>query len=278
VSNGSLLPRCSRYALIYRLMLSDRRKKMKLRERPSFDIVAALRVKMRDALSYVESQGPKSILWVRDSLRQRVFDWRSVRPRASAGSAAALDFKPKLDKIVELLLYLAHRRPGSDKRQAAKFLYLADREHLVRYGRPITFESYYALSDGPTASNALDLLNGSPLALKAAKVDQLPFRTEIGVARDGKDTTFIREPFREVDDDLFSTSDLRVFDEILQKYGDASFDELMKVTRAHYAYARAWDTRRRDQRAEMFYEEMIDDVRLRAALVEDLSPIAANMR
>lgn len=252
---------------------------MKLEERPSFRILARLRVKMRDALSYVESQGPKSILWVRDSLRQRISDWRSVRPRErSAGSAAALDFEPKLDKIVELLRYLAHHRPGLDRRQAVKLLYLADREHLVRYGRPITFESYYAMWDGPIAVNALDLLNGSPSALKAAKVDAVTFGTEIGQALNGRDSTFSRKRRREVDRNLFSISDLRVFDEILEKYGDASFEELMNVTTAHYAYVHAWNTRRRGQRAEMFYEEMIDDTEVRAALVEDLSPIAANMR
>lgn len=66
-----------------------------------------------------------------------------------------LTFQPKLDKIVELLLYLAHTRPGADKYQAVKFFYLADREHIRRYGRPITFGDYVAMSYGPVASNAL---------------------------------------------------------------------------------------------------------------------------
>ena len=47
-----------------------------------------------------------------------------------------LEFKPKLDKIVELLLYLAYVRPGADKYQVVKLFYLADREHLIRFGRP----------------------------------------------------------------------------------------------------------------------------------------------
>ena len=37
-----------------------------------------------------------------------------------------LKFHPKFDKIVELLLYLAHKRPDADKYQAVKFFYLAD--------------------------------------------------------------------------------------------------------------------------------------------------------
>jgi hypothetical protein len=61
----------------------------------------------------------------------------------------ALKFRPKTEKIVELMLYLAHKRPDADKYQAVKFFYLADREHLIRYGRPITFENYYAMEYGP---------------------------------------------------------------------------------------------------------------------------------
>src|ERR1700688_4962714 len=42
-----------------------------------------------------------------------------------------LEYRPKIEKIVELLLYLAHKRPGADKYQAVKFFCLADREHLL---------------------------------------------------------------------------------------------------------------------------------------------------
>ena len=43
-----------------------------------------------------------------------------------------LTFRPKIDKIIEALLYLAHKRPGADKYQAVKFFYLADRDHLSK--------------------------------------------------------------------------------------------------------------------------------------------------
>lgn len=189
-----------------------------------------------------------------------------------------LKFRPKLDKIVELLLYLAHRQPGADKYQAVKFFYLADREHLTRYGRPITFDNYYALWYGPVASKALDLLEGDKWVLKAAKIEALPFKTEAGKAKNGSDTIFISEPSRNVNFDLFSKSDIRVFDEVLVKYGNASFKELMDMTHEHEAYKTAWKTRRGSaDRAEMYYEEMIDDEKRRADLIEDLGPVSANM-
>jgi uncharacterized phage-associated protein len=195
----------------------------------------------------------------------------------------SLSFRPKLDKIVELLLYLAHKRPGADKYQAVKLFYLADREHIRRYGRPITFDNYYALWYGPVASNALDLLNGASPALLGAKEKSLPFRTENGTVKTkaGKETEtiFIREPFRAVNMDLFSKSDIQVFDQILSKYGTASFDDLFNETHKHLAYLNAWEHRRQgSDRAEMFYDEMIDDEARRAELVEDLSPVAAHMK
>lgn len=189
-----------------------------------------------------------------------------------------LRFRPKLDKVVELLLYLAHKRPDADKYQAVKFLYLADREHLVRFGRPITYETYYALWYGPVASHALDLLEGDTKVLKAAGIKSLPFATEVGKAKNGSDTTFIRKPARDVNLEIFSRSDLKIFDEILQKYGDSSFNELMNLTHEHAAYQTAWTERRgTSNRAEMFYEEMIDNEEQRKALVEDLLPVAAHM-
>lgn len=193
-----------------------------------------------------------------------------------------LKFRPKLDKIVELLLYLAHKRPGADKYQAVKFFYLADREHFQRHGRPITFDDYYAMWYGPVASNTLDLLHKQYWTLHRANIEDLPFRVEHGKVKtkSGKetDTVFIREPLRDVNTDIFSVSDLEVFDEIIEKYGNASFDELYELTHKHPAYVNAWGSKPDDaKRAEMSYDEMIEDEARRSSLVEDLAPVAAKM-
>ncbi len=85
-----------------------------------------------------------------------------------------LDYKPKLEKIVEILLYLAHKRPNADHYQAIKLLYLADKMHLNSYGRPITFETYYALPYGPIGTHALNMIKGQKAALKQARIKKLP--------------------------------------------------------------------------------------------------------
>lgn len=191
-----------------------------------------------------------------------------------------LIFKPQLDKIVELLLYLAHMRPDADKYQAVKFFYLADKEHLNRYGRPITFETYYALDYGPVASTAKELLEQQPGAMKAAGIKALPFETEeVPGKTPDKRILYIRAPLRPVDRQLFSKSDLKVFDEVIEKYGKLSFDELYNITHEHFAYKNAWQKRGFfSKRAKMSYEDMIDDQKTKEKIVQDIEPVSANMR
>ena len=41
-----------------------------------------------------------------------------------------------------------------------KLLYLADREALIRWGRPITYDTYVAMKHGPVLSGTLDVIKG----------------------------------------------------------------------------------------------------------------------
>ena len=189
-----------------------------------------------------------------------------------------LNFKSKPDKVVEILVYLATKCPNIDKYQVSKFFYLADREHLLRYGRPISYEPYFALWFGPVPTHALDLVEEDRAVMHWAGLSELPFVTEAGKAENGSNTVFIRSAKREPKYDLFSKSDLKVLDETIAKYKDSSFKQLMDLTHEHEAYKAAWDERRKGaNRAEMYWEEMIEDKGRRKALVDDLAPISGRM-
>ena len=163
-----------------------------------------------------------------------------------------LDYKPKFDKIVELLLYMVHVRPNADQYQAVKFLYLADCEHLNRYGRPITFETYCALLYGPVASHALNMIKGDRITLRKAGIDKLPIKM-----KKLDKIIYLRAPEREVNYDVFSKSDLKVFDEILKKYGAKNFGQLYEITHSHFAYKNAWQRRGSSKSVPMRYEDML---------------------
>ncbi len=78
--------------------------------------------------------------------------------------------------------------------------------------------------------------------------------------------------------DLFSKSDIKVFDEIIDRYGEYTFEELYRLTHNHFAYTRAWGQRKpQSLRAPMRYEDMIDDEERKASILEDIGPIAPYM-
>ncbi len=190
-----------------------------------------------------------------------------------------LEFRPKFEKIVELLLYLAHKKKGADKYQAVKFFYLADKLHLERFGRPITFENYYALPYGPVASEAKDLLEGNGYVMRQAGIKELPFEIEYR-DRSGPDNAkllLLGSPKRDVDFDVFSKSDIKVFDEILERYGDCDFDELYTITHAHNAYIKAWKNRGASRRSLMSYSDMIESDENRERILRDIGPVSARM-
>jgi uncharacterized phage-associated protein len=58
-------------------------------------------------------------------------------------------------------LFLARESDGRmDKLKLIKLLYLTERESMAARGRPIFYDEFYSLKDGPICSTALNCLNG----------------------------------------------------------------------------------------------------------------------
>ncbi len=70
--------------------------------------------------------------------------------------------RPNLKRILESILFLiaeAERGGGYlTQYEIVKSLFLADKKHLEGYGRPITFDNYTAMKNGPVASEAYNML------------------------------------------------------------------------------------------------------------------------
>ncbi|MAM63872.1 Panacea domain-containing protein [Maritimibacter sp. UBA3975] len=182
---------------------------------------------------------------------------------------ARVRFKPKADKIVEAILYLAHKGLDLDQYKLVKLLYLADRAHFQRFGRPITFDKYVAMQFGPVASNAYDMVRKR--SALGVTPDKLPFDIE------QHDKIFlVRKPLREVDTSLFSRSDLHILDETVAEYGDKSFDQLFEITHDHFAYDRAWKNRT-SLADEMRFEDFLEEDASKPGKVSDLEFISRGM-
>ncbi len=63
-------------------------------------------------------------------------------------------------KIIETIYYvLARLGRTADRITLIKLIYLADKYHLIRYGRTITNDEYFAMQHGPVGSTVKDLLS-----------------------------------------------------------------------------------------------------------------------
>lgn len=189
---------------------------------------------------------------------------------------AEINFKPKIDKIIEVILFLAHKRVELDVYKLVKLVYLADNEHLNTYGRPITFDTIVAMDNGPVASSTYDIfkrnkriqLNGKPLDYA-----DMPFEW----AKKGQ-REYIVNPQREIRRDLFSKSDLKVLEDVVEAYADKSFGELYDLTHEHPAYQRAWNEKTaKAKRAKMRVEDMIEQSESKTSLVEELKTISKHV-
>lgn len=182
----------------------------------------------------------------------------------------ALRFNPKYQKILDALLYIAIRRPGTDHYAASKYIYMADEKHFNLYGRPITFDNHTAMQWGPVALKTYELLKEEAPVMRAAQIKELPFETR----REGKNIV-LGQPKRQINFDLFSESDIEVLDSILEEYGHLDMPALHEHTMQHPAYKKAWEGRPSgSKQAPMPYEDLLVSVEDKDDLVDDLAPIS----
>ena len=196
-------------------------------------------------------------------------------------AAAVSEYKPNYSKIIESLVLLSHIKQNLDHYQAVKLLYLADKEHLNRHGRPITYDDYFALPYGPVPSNALNLLTLERGTLQRFKLNAGNFPIRIEKIKTEKDSTIfvLREPLRPVDYDEFSDSDVELLNWAVENYGNKSFSELYDITHKHFAYKFAWDNKEKDKkRAGMKYVDMFEEGERKSHYISDKLPFAAHSR
>ncbi len=158
------------------------------------------------------------------------------------------------DKASQAILWLIQRNNGSmEKLKLVKLLFLADREHLAKYGRPIIGGTYYAMDYGPVSSELLSCLN-------EAESGTLPFRIE---------NQFKLVANKTCDEEWLSQSDLDVLDGIYKRYGHIDRFRLSEITHELKAYKKNEPTEggRRLLPYEDFFLDLDDKARKMLALI-----------
>jgi uncharacterized phage-associated protein len=168
-----------------------------------------------------------------------------------------LEFQLDIEKVIATAVFIASRNvPELTIGKMMKLIFLADKYHLVRYGRPITGDHYDAMNDGPVPSFAYDLFKQivrKPFTKEArALADALTIDASYQLPRFSSRAAF--------DADQLSQSDILALEQTLQQFRDKSFEELSAITHAMAAYDKAWKSRRLFRKsAPMKFEDFFDD-------------------
>lgn len=127
-------------------------------------------------------------------------------------------------KAVQAINFFANENKCRvDKLATLKLIWLADRHHLRKFGRPILNDTYYAMKLGPVASSLKDILGFSILGDTEEKY--LKNYLEL----DKKNVNKIYS-IKGVDLDVFSDSDIESLKIVYDKYGKLSGSQLVELS------------------------------------------------
>jgi uncharacterized phage-associated protein len=101
-----------------------------------------------------------------------------------------------------------------------KLLYIADREALARWGRPITTDRYVSMREGPVTSNIYTLIVSEPMPS-----DQSIWQAHIRTVADW-DVELVSEP----KNDELSQSEAKLLTETFERYGYRNRWDLVSET------------------------------------------------
>ncbi|MCK5061887.1 SocA family protein [Candidatus Parcubacteria bacterium] len=115
-------------------------------------------------------------------------------------------------KAIQALNFFAAKEGGSiDKMKALKLIWLADRYHLRKYGRPITNDRYFAMEFGPVASTVKDLIGFNMLGK-----EELSYLSKYLKKKNDNTITVVKK----TDSDVFSQTDIEAFEVVYSEYGE----------------------------------------------------------
>jgi len=133
-------------------------------------------------------------------------------------------------KALEALVLVASEWPGISPFYASKVFFLAEKQHLNQFGRPVVGDRYIAMRDGPVPSALYDWFKGNFELTEdpGAVTDALEFN------RNGRQTTVTAR--REPDLEYLSASDLEALRSALAFCRGKAFNWLSASTHRDQAW------------------------------------------
>lgn len=171
------------------------------------------------------------------------------------------EMSPNYDKIREAILFVIIKAASLDKQvtryDIVKTIFLADRAHLNKYGRPITFDNYVAMKHGPVPSFCYDALKGDKSALDKCGGALWSMQEH----RDTQNVYFLyNEPKRQYDENILSESDVEELSDALVVVKALGFGQIRKLTHDDLAYVDAWEDNDLRKQFPMSYALLFDSI------------------
>lgn len=171
-----------------------------------------------------------------------------------------LDFRFSPQKFVQALVFFSKSgMTDLTKMKIHKLLFFADKLHLIRYGRPIIGDRYFALDHGPLLSSADDDLDtAEDLAIG---VNEAAVREHFGgyLTLQPSGGWPVISAVGPEDHSVFSRSELKVLNDVAEKYGKLSASKLRKLSHEDPSYVLADKNRPQGGRAPMPYESFFEE-------------------
>lgn len=155
------------------------------------------------------------------------------------------------------MAFIASRAlPGLTKYKMCKLVFLADKYHLVRFGRPITGDRICAMEYGAVPSTTLDLLNA---IINPNQTKGDPLRVEVLAKHFIVDRSFYNPHFKTrlepAYEEILSQSDLDALQATIAAHGEKTFEELKSFTHEMFAFRKA-RADRISEAPDMRYEDL----------------------
>ena len=167
--------------------------------------------------------------------------------------------KPNVPRILAAISFIIDQGRQRGQRitqyDIVKALFLADKASLNKFGRPITFDNYVAMKDGPVPSLAYDFLKGDRNQLQHHRVT-LPWTSK--PPEFGQRARAFEIQAENVCFDALAPSDIEALASALTVVKSLGFSQVRRLTHEDPAYVEAWDAEGVSKSYSMSYSLLFD--------------------
>lgn len=157
-----------------------------------------------------------------------------------------LRLRPNKRRILEAVLFLISEAEKTHQYltqyEIVKTLFLADEAHINKFGRPITFDNYVAMKNGPVPSWAYNMLKLNFQGKSEFGEDWPLWKREIS-PRDGPNAYKFHSLRRKPNLNVLSESDCAELTNCLTIMKSLAFGGVQDYTHMKPAYKKAWESR-----------------------------------